>query len=249
MDAKLEALVNDYTEAQAKMAKERARLQHLVTLASRRHKDAARAGHAREERFYKSYERLSQVLLSQIDQFKTDALPSTGSLIAIKWNGVEVQMLLLLLDMLNMEQLHEIVQEDFAPALAGEAPARRYPQAWLTVRERLATSSEWQQALRAFEMDFPNFKQAVERVASEYEELSAVPLTPEHFNRAKALELPSLKGMHYRIETLFRKLPLGHALLEGTRIRPVDVAGGEAPPVKEATPVKRITGILKGLFK
>lgn len=248
--SKLEALVDDYLEAQRKMSRERQRLQQLAAGTATQLKEAKAAGLALEERFFTVYAKLIQVLLGQIERFKVDATPSllgAGAMLGIKWSSIETQLMLLHLDQLNLAALFALIESDFEAAIAGQPPQGAYPAAWLAVRPQLASSPDWQQAVRAFSLDYPDFAQAVEQAVTQFDRIASTPLQPAHLKEAKALELPTLRGQHYRLETHFRKLPEGQALLDGTRIRPVEI--GSTVPQAQESPGKKLTGMLKGLFK
>lgn len=232
-----------------RMIKERERLRKLQDLTVRKLANAKGI----EKEYLEVFGRQTQVFLDQFAYYPLDTNVvnpiEAGSLLALEFMTIESQLLQLRLNALNLTQLHRVLASDFEAACAGHPPAKPVPEVWKAVRGQMVTSDEWRAAVQAFLDGYGEFSEALAALIEAFAGLDVYPAGPARLKAAKELNVPGVKGMHYRLETLFRKVPGGDALLEGTRLYlfEPDALTPEPEPVAAASG-KKLTDRLFKLF-
>jgi hypothetical protein len=234
-----------------RMIKERDRLRKLQGLTARKLKDAK----GPEKEYLEVFGRQTQVFLDQFAHYPLDTNVvnpiEAGSLLALEFLTIESQLLHLRLNALNLAQLHRVLSADFKAACEGAPPVGNPPEVWKGARAQLATSEEWRGSVQAFLDGYSEFTEALKALVDAFAGLDVYPAGPARLKAAKELNVPGVKGMHYRLEALFRKLPGGDAVLEGTRFYLFEPAAFAAEPEPEpaaAVSGKKLTDRLFKLF-
>lgn len=244
-----EARVSTEVQLRQKLRKDRTRLKQQLDAVTRRLQDGQETPDDRAmlgvlQRFLQSG--LRQIELYDIDG--TDLKPfEPATLAAMELGGLEALFYMVQLQQLNLEALHELLARDWAAAVAGEAPTQ-VPASWLKVRGTIAKQPAWIEAVRRFEEDYPAYREGVLLATELYVRIEAMPAGQAKLQAMKELNLPAIKGMHYRLESLFRPLPHGEAVLQGTRrYAPEPEAAAASEPVGSAK--RSLTDRLKNMFK
>jgi hypothetical protein len=247
------SLANTYISTQKKMRHERERLRKRLLLVERQLTDAREKNRETDLAFFLLYRRLLENLYESIELFNPDSnimhVPEPAAIGAAEWHSLTAQVFLLQLDAINIGRLYSLVSADFETALMGQEVAFAAPRVWLKLRDKLAVLPEWQLALTKFIEEYPAFQRAMLQAKLEFEQLNELPPTKERINQAKALNLPALKGLHYRLESIFRRLPHGEELLGAVRVKAIEYP--ETEPDTELAPVslkRSLTDKLLGFF-
>jgi hypothetical protein len=244
-----EARISTEVQLRQKLRQDRTRLKQQLEAVNRRLQDDRETPEDRAmlgvlQRFFQSG--LRQIALYDVDG--TELKPfEPATLAAMELGNLETMVHMAQLQQLNLEALHQLLARDWAAAVAGEGPTQ-VPASWLKVRGAIAQQPAWTEAVRRFEEDYPAYRESVQLASELYVRIEAMPAGQAKLQALKELNLPAIKGMHYRLESLFRPLPHGEAVLQGTR-RYVP----EAEPAAGREPVggakRSLTDRLKNMFK
>lgn len=244
-----ETRVSTEVQLRQKLRKDRTRLKQQLDAVNRRLQDDKETPDDRAmlgvlQRFLQSG--LRQIELYDIDG--TELKPfEPATLAAMELGGLEAMFYMAQLQQLNLEALHRLFARDWAAAQAGEPP-KQVPASWLKARGAIAKLPAWAEAVRRFEEDYPAYRESVQLATELYVRIEAMPAGQAKLQAIKELNLPAIKGLHYRLESLFRPLPHGEAVLQGTR-RYVPEAEAAAASEPAGGAKRSLTDRLKNMFK
>lgn len=244
-----EDLGAEHVENQKKARRERERLKRLLPVIER---DLAAARAPELKTYLELQQRLTEIYLAQIEEFNPDtnvwSMPELSALARAEWCLIESQWLTLRQDAITLARLDALLNRDFDRAVAGEPAEGNFPAVWTNVRAKLAESQPWQEALRAFRADYPEFKEAVAAAMPLMQTVESLPL-PERLAEVKPINLPAIRGLHYRLEAHFRKLPDGEAFLNALRPYQLRVPEADEVIVPAAGKKKSLTDRMMGFLK
>lgn len=244
-----EAAVTSLAQSHRKLLQERERLQRAIDATAARAAAASQQGRADEAAYYQASQRMFQAFQAQVAGFNLDGevltLPDAAAMAAMEYHALIRYAMATQVAQLSLERLYKLLEADMDPALAG-APARAgMPPAWLGMRSQLAAQPDWVAALTRFRTEYPAFRERMALTMQLIDGLQGRPAGPSRLGEAKELNVPGLRGEHYRLEAHVRRIPGGLALLDETGFPKL-----EATLVPAAGGRKRaLTDTIKGLFK
>ncbi|MOA09279.1 hypothetical protein D3C78_1290990 [compost metagenome] len=149
------------------------------------------------------------------------------------------------MNQLALDRLYRLIEADLDGAIAGRPAGPGLPPAWLGLRAQLAAHPDWVEGLNRFRMEYPPFKERVALTVQLIESLETKPMGPARLAEAKQLNVPGLRGEHYRLEANIRRFPGGLALLEATSYPRLPEEAGPAGGARK----RNLTDKIMGLFK
>jgi hypothetical protein len=242
-------IVNEHVETVRKLKAERQRVRRLLIAANAR---VAELADGPELAHLQAHIDLLESFLRHVQLQDPDSevwnVPDNATLAAIEWESLVSSSALLRMGWLNFERLSALIATDMPAALAGEAPTMPLPSGWAQLRDTFKTRPEWPEALRRFSMDFESYRTQVGPALEAFEALKGLPASPDRLARGKAIGLPAAKGIHYRLESGFRRLPNGEAFLVGIRYETPDAPKGPDPDAtgaRKRSLTDQVLGFLK----
>lgn len=243
-----EARVSTEVQLRQKLRKDRARLKQQLDAVTRRLKEGKES--ADDQVLLGILQRFFQSGLRQIELYDVDATEikpiEPATVAAMELGGLEAMFYMAQVQHLNLEALNRLLERDWAAAVAGEPPVN-VPAAWARHRTTAARQPAWVEAVRRFREDYPAYSDSVRMTSELFAGIGAMPPSQARLQAVKELNVPAIKGMHYRLESLFRPLPNGDALLQSTRRHLLEEAPEPADEV--AAPKRTLTDRLFNIFK
>ena len=244
-----EAAVTSLAQSHRRMMQERERLRRAAEATRAKADQAKQAGKLDEAAYYEASHRMFAAFQAQVECFNLSAdvlmLPDPAAIAAMEYHALIRHAYATWVAQLGLDRLHRLLEADMDAAMAGRPAGPGLPPAWIGLRSQLASHPDWVEGLNRFRMEYPAFKERVTLTVQLIEALEARPMGPARLAEAKELNVPGLRGEHYRLEAHIRRFPGGLALLEATGFPRLPE---EAVPAAGARK-RNLTDKIKGLFK
>jgi|GEM_PF-3717708 len=208
--AQWERISKEYRQTQLKMVQKRKELGELLKVSRQKLSRHGTRTASRAREFLVLQLRLAELGLAQIECYAVDSpvfqVPTQALTPAFEARTLEIALVTAQMDYLLLARLDGLLRRDIPAAQAGKAPPKSVPDAWLAERERCLHDPERLLAWERFRQDFANLDTALQALLAQ-KEAQEVPATGvEYLANMKALKVPQLSGLVYRVHTALKLL-------------------------------------------
>lgn len=186
--------------------------------------------------------RMLQLALANLDAYPLDSTvyqpPTAIHKPSYEANDLELKLLTAELDAIAHHALRRLA----AACLAGQPGPTSAPAGWQAQELAIQQDPERRAAWERFVQDVEALAGALKEARQVLAELPADAPEPERLALLKALKVPAIAGLAYRVNTALKLIPEGEAVAAAVR-------AGLIPPARGRGPTGRpLTDRLKGLF-